>query len=202
MAQAINAIEDIPEVERIACELRLLAVPDQRVDRHIPVYVLPDEPKTYVLMTDGNIAKWAHAIVSGCLLVLYREVKRSLTALVVLETDPSIHGISKTSPPHDLRMKMDDLQHSKRRRITLGESTNIENPNVASAEQTRANALAGSFPNQKEALARFAEHSAEHFPQIQARMQAAVVLRSEENASFFNALTDDMRWEWLKNELS
>lgn len=58
------------------------------------------------------------------------------------------------------------------------------------------------FPNMKEALLIFGEASKDQFESSSQRMAAACVLRSEENAAFFCALPDDLRWDWLKSEVS
>lgn len=99
-----------------------------------------------------------------------------------------------------MRLKVEDNPLAKRRRITVGNSNNSDASTSANADVVQSNALAASFPNQKVALSIFAEHSAEHFMNNRDKIKAAMVLRSEVNASFFISLDEDLRWEWLLEE--
>ncbi|KAH9820484.1 hypothetical protein DFH28DRAFT_1092961 [Melampsora americana] len=67
--------------------------------------------------------------------------------------------------------------------------------------ESRIQAKVEKFPNQVKALLTFRSEVQDHLVDQDEKIQAAVLLNVEEKAFLFNQLPEDMRWDWLKNEI-
>ncbi|KAH9824661.1 hypothetical protein DFH28DRAFT_1046709 [Melampsora americana] len=65
----------------------------------------------------------------------------------------------------------------------------------------RIQAKVERFPNQVKALETFRAEVHNHIVDQDDKIKAAVKLNVEEKAFLFNQLPEDMRWDWLKNEI-
>ncbi|KAH9820758.1 hypothetical protein DFH28DRAFT_1093083 [Melampsora americana] len=67
--------------------------------------------------------------------------------------------------------------------------------------ERRIQAKVERFPNQVKALEIFRAEVHNHIVDQEEKIKAAVKLNVEEKAFLFNQLPEDMRWDWLKNEI-
>ncbi|KAH9813496.1 hypothetical protein DFH28DRAFT_1083613 [Melampsora americana] len=68
--------------------------------------------------------------------------------------------------------------------------------------QSRIQAKVEKYPNQVRALEIFRSEVQDNIVDQEEKVQAAVMLNVEEKAFLFIQLPEDMRWDWLKKEIT
>ncbi|KAH9821115.1 hypothetical protein DFH28DRAFT_1217836 [Melampsora americana] len=85
--------------------------------------------------------------------------------------------------------------------VARDEKKSIREEAKATATIQAAQLKNEKYPNSKAALKIFETKSKSEFPDVKTRIEAAKILRGEDDACFFVSLDDETRWEWLKGEM-